>query len=52
MSASESETELSSNNQKIVELLRESFRPSEQRLSPDVDPAVVYFPIAKGGDKE
>lgn len=44
MSESEEEKEQLARNRQIVEDLRENFRAVECRLTPEVEPAVVFFP--------
>ena len=42
MPASEQEKDSLIQNQTIIERLRESFRPLERRLTPDIEPAAIY----------
>jgi hypothetical protein len=50
MPASEQEKISLIQNQTIIERLRESFRPLERRLTPDVEPAAVYRVCAPDED--
>jgi len=46
------ENDAAARNRQIVEELRESFRAAEQRLTPTVEPAVVFSPASAREDAE
>jgi len=51
MPASEQENNLLIQNQTTIERLRESFRPLEPRLTPEVESAVIYRVTIPDEDK-
>lgn len=52
MSEMNEEKDAAARNRQVMEELRESFRAAEQRLTPRVEPAVVFTPTSAREDAE
>ena len=49
---SDENSELAAKNARIIAQLRETFSPMTERLTPEIEPALIYEPIAAVEDDE